>query len=476
MEIVQSTYLALAAMAILFRLGPYSGLWAFMFVAPFGAAAAFNLPAVGGVTIGQLEFLICALVLTVFLMPGGPNRFFGTLRPGQPGFWLMLVIIYGLISSFFFPRVFAGQTEIFSLSRAANTKGIIAIPLQPSSGNISQPALLTLAALCFVALAALFRSRPDEGAVLRAMVTVTLVHFVLGWIDVATSTFGVEFLLEPIRTANYDIMLNNYMAGIRRMIGGMPEASSYGAFSLGLFGFWLHYWITGPRSIVNTIMFLIATSAVLRSTSSGAYIAVVLLFAVYSIGWAILAGRGKVSRRAAGLIFSGVIGVWVCAVGVIAGYQLVEPVTAFFDNTLLNKLDSASGIERMGWNTQALQNFSDTWFLGAGLGSVRASNWFVSCLGSIGIIGTAFYLAFLGSLACAPADSGKHARDAMVQSLKIGALALIIAALMTASTPNLGTFFYVIAGLCAGLSRSTVAKSVNQYNFASQSREVYHAA
>ena len=476
MEIVQSTYLALAAMAVLFRLGPYRGLWAFMFVAPFGAAAAFNLPAVGGVTIGQLEFLVCALVLTVFLMPGGPNRFFGTLRPGQPGFWLLLLILYGLVSSFFFPRVFWGQTEIFSLSRAANTKGIISIPLQPSSGNISQPALLTLAALCFVALAALFRNRPDEKAVLRALVTVTLVNFLLGWIDVASATFGVEFLLEPIRTANYDIMTNNYMAGIRRMIGGMPEASSYGAFSLGLFGFWLHYWITGPRRTANTIMFLIATSAVLRSTSSGAYVAVVLLLGVYSIGWAILAGRGKVSPRAASLIFSGVIGVWVCAITIVAGYQLVEPITAFFDTTLLDKLDSDSGVERMGWNTQALKNFSDTWFLGAGLGSVRASNWLVSCLGSIGILGTAFYLAFLGSLARAPADSGNHMRDALVQSLKIGGLALIIAALMTASTPNLGTFFYVIAGICAGLSRSTVANFAKQHHFAPHTRGVYHAA
>ena len=475
MEIVPSTYLAPASIAILLRLGPYRGLWAFLFVAPFGAAAAFNLPAVGDVTIGQLELVICALVLTVFLMPGGPNRFFGTLRPGQPGFWLMLLIAYSLISGFFFPRVFLGQTAIFSLSRAANTNGIITIPLQPSSGNISQPALLLLAALCFVALAALYRARPDEKAVLRAMVIVTLVNFVLGWVDVISFSFGVEFIMEPIRTANYDIAYNHYMAGIKRMVGGMPEASSYGAFSLGLFGFWLHYWITGPRNGWMTLMFIIATSAVLRSTSSGAYVAVVLLLAVYSIGWATLAGRGKVSRRAATLIFSGVIAFWVCLVGIVAGYQLVEPITIFFDDTILNKLESDSGVERGSWNTQAFKNFTDTWFLGAGLGSVRASNWFISCLGSIGVIGTFFYLAFLWTLARAPATSGNAVRDALVQSMKIGGLALIIAALMTAPTPNLGTFFYGMAGLCAGLSRSTVANVAAPQHYATQSRGLAYA-
>jgi hypothetical protein len=250
------------------------------------------------------------------------------------------------------------------------------------------------------------------------------------------------------------MLISHRMAGIKRMIGGMPEASTYGGFSLGLFGIWKHYWITGPKTPWVTVMFLMATISVLRSTSSGAYVALVVLLAIYSIGWALLAGRGKVSPRAAVLIFAGVIGFWICTVAIVAGYQLVEPITVFFDNTLLNKLESDSGVERGGWNTQAFANFTDTWFLGAGLGSVRASNWFLACLGSIGIIGTAFYLAFLGSIARAPAETGNEARDAIIQSLKIGCLALLIAALLTASTPNLGTFFYVLAGLSVGLSRS----------------------
>ncbi len=476
MEIVPSTFLSLAAIALLFRLGPYKGLWAFMVVAPFGAAAAFNLPAVGGATIGQLEFAICALMLTVFLMPQGPNQFFGTLRPGQAGFWLLLLILYCLLSSFFFPRIFAGQTEIFSLSRALNTKGIISVPLQPTNGNISQSMLFLLAALCFVALATLFRVRPDEKAVLKALMIVTSVNFILGWLDVITFAAGMEALLEPIRTANYDMLINHRMAGIKRMIGGMPEASSFGAFSLGLFGIWMHYWITGPKTPWVTVMFAMATISVLRSTSSGAYVAVVALLAIYSIGWALLAGRGKVSPRAAVLIFAGVIGFWICTIIIVAGYQLVETITMFFDNTLLNKLDSDSGVERGSWNTQAYANFTDTWFLGAGLGSVRASNWFLACLGSIGVIGTAFYFAFLASIARAPAETGNDMRDAIIQSLKIGCLALLIAALLTAPTPNLGTFFYVLAGLSVGLSRSAFRGAVPSRRFQTPFKGHAHAA
>lgn len=462
MEIVPSTYLTLAAIFALFVVGPWRGLWLFVSLVPFGAAAAFNLPAVGGATIGPTELTIVAMLAITALAPGGPDRMLGTLRPGQPGFWLLLVIVYSVLASAFLPRVFEGQTDIFSLSRSVNTDGIISIPLRPSSGNITQTFYLLLSAAAFLALATLYRMRPDEKAVVRALTVATTVHFVLGWLDVITMATGTETLMEPIRTANYDIAMYASMGGMKRMVGGMPEASAYGAIALVLMGFWLHYWIVSERSRLTTLMTVMVTISVLRATSSGAYVALVVLLALYGSGWLVHAARTRaLKRRVAALLVCGLVAAWLLAIGITAGYHLNPWLNDFLDQSLFTKLESESGVERMSWNVQALRNFADTWGIGAGLGSVRASNWFVACLGSIGVIGTAFYLAFLGSLARAPHGTGNATRDHVIGGLKVACLAQVIVALPTAPTPNLGSIFFILAGLIAGLSRSTAVARAN---------------
>ncbi|KAA9009427.1 hypothetical protein [Histidinibacterium aquaticum] len=454
MEVVPSTFLALLAVAGLFAVGPYRGLWIFVALAPFGAAAAFNLPALGGATVGMLEFTILAILLVTALQRGGIDRMVGTLRPFQPGFWLLLVVLYGVLASAFFPRVFEGQTEIFSLSRAVNEDGIVTIPLRPSSGNVTQTVYLLLSAACFLAMATLYRARPDEGAVLKALAAATVVNFVLGWLDVMTAAVGLEVLMEPIRTANYDIAMTATLAGMKRMVGGTPEASSYGAISLVLMAFWLHYWMVSKRSALATAMLAMAAISTLRSTSSGAYVALAALLALYGTGWVIHAARRGLSRRTAAFLVGGLAFGWFLLVAAVLGYQTVPTVKEFFDDTLLNKLESDSGVERMSWNVQALRNFADTWMIGAGLGSVRASNWLVSCLGSIGVIGTGFYLAFLYTLGTAPRATGDERRNKVIGALQLACLAQVLVAMPTAATPNLGTIFFILAGLAVGLSRS----------------------
>jgi len=138
---------------------------------------------------------------------------------------------------------------------------------------------------------------------------------------------------------------------------------------------------------------------------------------------------------------------------------MVEPVTAFFDDMLFDKMESDSGVERMSWNTQALTNFRDTWGFGAGLGSVRASNWLIACLGSIGALGTALYVAFLTSFMLAPAGPTGEAGHAAIRAAKAGVFAMLSSAILTHSTPDLGLFIFALAGAATGLSRAGVMES-----------------
>ena len=453
MEIVASTFLSVAALAVLMIRGPHRGLWLVMAIAPFGAAAAFNLPALGGASILALDLTALVLFGMVALSRDGLRQITGTMRLGQPGFWLLLLGLFCIASALFFPRLFHGQTEVFSLARGEVGMAIISVPLGPSTGNLTQLFRIGLGVLAFMALATAFRRRPDARPVVTAMIVATCVHFALGWLDVIMHAAGLADWLEPIRTANYSMLTESRMGGLKRMVGGFPEASAYGYFTLALLGFWLQYWMAGGRSRAAGWMLLAMVVVLLRGTSSSAYVAA----AVFGVSFAGLAYlrrlRHRVPRRSAAIWVAVGVLVWLGAIGVFAAYQLVDPVTAYLDRALFEKLEGSSGVERMGWNAQAYLNFLETWMMGAGLGSMRASNWLLACLGSIGLIGTGLFTAFLGATALLREGGEDPERAVVIQALKAACLAQFCAAMLILATPDLGILFFGLAGRAAGLVR-----------------------
>jgi len=461
MQVVPSTILAFIAILFLFVKGPFRGLWLFFLLTPFGAAAAFNLPAVGGASVGVMDLAALALFMMVFLTPDGLARLAGTMRLGQPGFYILLLAVFTMMSAVLFPRLFQGATQVFGLSRSDNQVRILLVPLRPTAGNFTQLFRILLDAMTFLALATVFRLRPDPRPVITAMIVATLVHMALGFADVLTVATGQQALMDVIRTANYDMLVGKTMGGLTRMIGGFPEASSFGYYALGLFGFWMQYWISGRRRMLGFGMLSASALLLVLSTSSSSYVAVV----VFLIGVGLISGlrgyRHAVSRRDLSLLFTGVLLASVAGLVLFVAYQTIQPLTAFLNNALFDKIDSSSGVERMSWNSHAWQNFLDTWFMGAGIGAVRASNWLLASLASIGVIGTGIYLGFLISLARLPALSDIPERDAVIRALRAGCFAMFLSAMLTTATPDLGVFFFALAGLAAGLARGgNMAKPV----------------
>lgn len=459
MEIVPSTALALAALLALAIMGPHRGLWVFLACTPFGAAAAFNLPAAGGASILVSDLAALMMFAMLWVQPDAPGRIAGTMRAFQPGFWMLLLVIVCAISALFFPRLFLGATDVFGISRANNEVGIIEIPLHPTTGNLTQLFRIFLDAAAFFATATVFRLRPDGRTVLIAMAVATFVNAALGWIDVLSFSVGLPQLLGPIQTANYAILSDVAMAGLKRMIGGFPEASAFGYYTLGLFAFWLHMWVVRGRSWLITLALVVSTVALLRSTSSSAYVAAAAFVLAYA-GMRLASGAGRsVSHRSVGVTLGLVGGLALGLMALGLAYLLIEPVNAFLDRALFDKMGTASGVERMSWNTQAWRNFLETWGVGAGLGSMRASNWLLACLGSIGALGTALFLCFVAALARLPAG-GEAERAPVIGALKSGCFALFISANLTAPTPDLGIFFFAMAGLATGLARGGVLESL----------------
>ncbi len=467
MQIVLSSFLALAVIIALAVKGPYRGLWIFFAVTPLGAAAAINLPAVGGASILVVDFAALTMFGLVVLHQGGAGLIAGSMRFGQPGFWLLLLTVFASFATLMFPAVFAGQTEVFSLSRKTNEFGIISIPLRPTTGNLTQLFRLILGVAIFYATATVFRIRPDGRMVVMAVAVATAINAALGWLDVATFAIGLPEILDPIRSANYAILYDIRMAGLKRMIGGFPEASSFGYFSLGLFGFWFQYWLDTPKSRLVVVMLVLTAIAVLRSTSSASYVAMALYLVTILLLWLAANLRRQIDRRGLAIVIAGVLVAWVFGIALFASYEYVAPVQQFLDRALFNKLEGSSGVERLSWNAQAFRNFLDTGGMGAGLGSVRASSWIMATLASLGALGSALFALFIISVMASGLKMSRVAHApageiAVVRALQSACIALLISASLTGATPDLGVYFFAFAGLAAGLSRGVIVNAASR--------------
>lgn len=453
MQIVQSTFIVLVLLGVMLAKGPYRSAVLLFAVTPFGMMAAINLPAVGGMSISAIDMAVLTVFCMVLLRSRAFDDFHALFQPGRTGFWLLMFLIWATFATLFFPRLFAGQTDVFGIGRIANATGIVIRPLGPSGGNLSQLMRIYLSVLAFVALAFVAYRRPDATMFLRAIQVTTIIHVFLGVLDITTNWLNQEWLMAPFRTANYSLLLGHKMAGLNRMIGGFPEASAFGYMSVGLLGFWLCYWFHARRTSKMAVVYLLMSLAVvIRSTSSSAYVGTGLLLAVFVTTQLAAQKDALLSRRASSAVMVSLAMVPLLAMGIVALYQLVPGFSAYIDRALLTKLETDSGVERMGWNLQALKNFWETGLMGAGLGSVRASNWVVSLLATTGLLGAMLHLGFLWSTFRLPTRTLDTETRLMVMALKMGCAGFLARAIVVKGTPNLEIVFYAMAGVAVGLT------------------------
>jgi hypothetical protein len=127
------------------------------------------------------------------------------------------------------------------------------------------------------------------------------------------------------------------------------------------------------------------------------------------------------------------------------------------DTMVLNKLSTSSGVERSNWNSQAIQNFLDTFGFGAGNGSVRASSFPIAVIASLGIIGTITYGLFLVTIWSYQKSRADNERVAVQTAARSACLAWLIAATASGSFIDLGLPFFAFAALaCADLQVSQI--------------------
>jgi hypothetical protein len=287
--------------------------------------------------------------------------------------------------------------------------------------------------------------------VATAAVVCAMVNLLFAGLDLVTFFTGTAELLGFLRNASYRMLDDAVIGDFKRIVGSFPEASTFAYYTVGLFAFCAKLWLAGVRPRVTAPVTLLSLAALTFSTSSSGYAGLaVFLVALF------LVNLGQVAiRPVPKQTFAFVAIMPVLILMLIVALRLHEPswriASNLLDQTVVEKLNSQSGIERSHWNAQALTNLADTDGLGGGVGSVRASSFPVAVLGNIGIIGGLLYGVFLLQLLLRRSGWTEPFPQACQSAARWACFAQLAAASVAGSFIDLGLPFFIFAGLAAAM-------------------------
>ncbi|QDL94733.1 hypothetical protein FDP22_22950 (plasmid) [Paroceanicella profunda] len=366
---------------------------------PFGAFAVVPPEALGGLTFTPTPIVALLICVRMFMTPRALSYVITSAIEERRLLYLFAFWVVAVFATMFLPRVFAGEVGVIPM------RGLLSqpAPLMPSTQNMSQLTYLTISVLAVVAFSRLLQGAEMRQHVLRALCLGAFLTIVTGLLDFATQFVPLEPVLAPFRTASYALLTDVEVLGAKRVVGLMPEASSYGSVCIAMLtALWFLRRAIRDERLRNRRAPLLCGGLLLfgwLSTSSATYVGLALFICMVVMEWAWRAGalkRGAYRRRGLAVEFWLAFAGFGALTAIVAFHPAVlDPMVAMIDRMVLQKTSSSSFEERGMWTAVSWQATLDTWGLGVGVGSTRASNFAVAVLSNTGFAGGLCYALFL---------------------------------------------------------------------------------
>ncbi len=442
------------AVAVLMR-GPLGLFYLFYATGAIGTLVLVPGNLVGGVNLLPQSFCALFFLAKLILRPGNAARVVLLACNLRQLGYLSLFMVWSLFTAYAMPRIFAGRVNVIPITAVVPDPQ----PLAPTGANITQSAYMLLSAGLIYVCAVTARNSDFRRHFLRANLVLGAVLILTGLLDLATQ--GTD-LLAPFRNANYSLLTDVEILGSKRVVGLMPEASTYGAACVGILSALLFLRPTfEPKlrrvAVPSVIIGLIAMT--LLSTSSTGYVGLGILGITYiaSLFWR-LHSHNSVNRQ--GIFSELTIVAFVTAavfVIVITRASLLDPLTDLINLLVFQKTASPSYIERSAWTRYAWEAFLATGGWGVGLGGARASNWYYSILSNTGVIGASFLAIFLMQTFLRRPTENENIQSSISSGLKFSVIPNLVMSGLAGTTPDLGVQAGVTYGIITAMSSPPVA-------------------
>jgi len=375
-------------------------LYLFFASMPFGAFAVVPPELTAGLTFTATPIVTVLIIIRAAFSRGGPAFFTNSaVRIERLGL-LFLFWLLALLATIFMPRIFEGDIMVVPI------RGVLSetTALGPTPQNLSTMIYMSISIFAVFAFAYILRSRADRQTALVALCFGATITVLTGLVDYMTLFLPIEPLLEPLRTATYALATDVELLGSKRVVGLMPEASTFGGLCLAFLSALVFFRRTFESDRMRKVYVPIIIAALLIccyiSTSSGTYVGLGVLAVVVlaeAMFRALSSGRTRHLYRQDLLGELAIVGGLIALVGVlvIAFPHVTEPVYEMFDRMVLQKTGSSSFEERGMWRTVAYESIFSSYGLGVGLGGTRASSSLVSIFSATGIIGGVLFYSFV---------------------------------------------------------------------------------
>jgi hypothetical protein len=411
---------------------------------PFGSFAVIPPTMTMGLTLTPTPIIACVLCLRTFFS-GKAVRFAGDAMSSPRG--LLLLTLFWVVAvgvTLLMPRFFAGDIMVIPMKVTGFFQSVY---LYPTTQNISQIAYLSISVMTVVTFARVMTDPQQQQNALNGLCLGGAMTVLTGALDFASHFVPLGWLLEPFRTATYVLMTDVTLdGGTRRVVGLMPEASSFGALCvqlLTLLYFLRHALISDfvKRKVLPVIAGLLLLFVWL-STSSSAYVALVVFgaFACLDFLWRSKSARPG-SRAGRDIMFE----FWVAFTVLAAVFSifllqphLFDPILDLFDQMVFKKTKSVSYEERSFWTATSWQALLDTYGLGVGMGGTRASNEIIAVLSNTGFIGAFLYYGFALQSMLRRAYPGDRINSALVRGLRWSFLPGLTAGILAGTSADFG--------------------------------------
>lgn len=440
--------LTIIAGLICLQLGQRAAIIILLFAALFGAAAAL---VIGTANIQPGHLLLGFLAISTLTHAREQENTIRAMSPPQPGFWLMCMIVYGIVTGYLMPRLLAGSMPIVPLGTSEHADTGSTVPLGPVSSNFTQAMYVTAGLICFAITAAVASTAAGFVAVTNGLLVYAVGNILFAALDLATYYTGTAWLLEFMRNAKYTLHIEEEVVGLKRIVGSFPEAATFAHATIGALGFTGTLFICGYRPLFTGSLALVSLFLAIFSTSSTALVGTppVLL-----ILYATMLMRSKFDVRQP-IASLALLSLPLLLVAGILALQfdddVAKPIIDYVDMLVFSKSTSSSGVERGSWNAIAFQNFLDSFGIGVGLGTIRASSFAVALLAHVGIPGTIFYLLFTISAFLQKRGQPRTFYSDVRLSARNACLGLLICDIISAPALDQGLIFYAFAGVCCAV-------------------------
>lgn len=411
----------------------------------FGSFAVVSPSLTGGLTFTATPIVLLMIIARTFFVKDGIATLINLASSKQYALYLFLFWLVGAFVTLFMPSFFAGNILVIPVRSEILAYGV---PLAPTTQNFSQFTYITISILSVMAFSDYLRSSQLQQHVLKAVCVGGCVIVITGLLDLLSTILPLDFLLEAFRNATYTLLVSAEFSTGKRIVGLMPEASSYGAICLSFltFIYFSRIAITCDfyREKLAPLLIVLLIVMIWLSTSSAAYVGLGFFGILAVIEWL---WRSRKSQQnplyKRGLAFQA----WFINLSIITLLLLIlfkpslfDPVIEIVDRLVLQKTGTSSFEERSMWTAVSWQAFLDSYGLGVGIGSTRASNGFVVLMSSVGLLGALFYYGFLLQLFCKKATNAAPESQALMSAVKWSFVPSFMVALLIATTPDFGTF------------------------------------